>query len=104
MTFDSVYFSPFQVQSDDEDDAPVTKKHLKELNEKVDLLLASSTNSQSSLSEAALQKIVDAFSRAQHDSVASATAAIDASTKACEAATAKVDKLFSDASSLLKSL
>ncbi|KAL7618093.1 hypothetical protein Lser_V15G04599 [Lactuca serriola] len=104
MTFDSVYFSPFQVQSDEEDDAPVTKKHLKELNEKVDLLLASSSNQQSSLSEAALQKIVDAFSRAQHDSVASATAAIDASTKACEAATAKVDKLFSDASSLLKSL
>lgn len=54
MTYDSVYFSPFQVQSDDEDDAPVTKKHLKELNEKVDLLLASSSNSQSSLSEAAL--------------------------------------------------
>ncbi|KAL7619172.1 hypothetical protein Lser_V15G03621 [Lactuca serriola] len=104
MTFDSVYFSPFQVQSDEEDDAPVTKKHLKELNEKVDLLLASSSNQQSSLSEAALHKIVDAFSRAQHDSVASATAAIDASTKACEAATAKVDKLFSDASSLLKSL
>ncbi|KAL7611656.1 hypothetical protein Lser_V15G06890 [Lactuca serriola] len=104
MNFDSVYYSPFQVQSDEEDDAPVTKKHLKELNEKLDLLLASSSNQQSSLSEAALQKIVDAFSRAQHDSVASATAAIDASTKACEAATEKVDKLFSDASILLKSL
>ncbi|KAL7594699.1 hypothetical protein Lser_V15G28968 [Lactuca serriola] len=104
MTFDSVYFSPFQVQSDDDEEAPVTKKHLKELHEKVDLLIASSSNSQSSLSEAALQKIVDAFSRAQHDSVASATAAIVASTKACEAATAKVDKLFSEASSLLKSL
>ncbi|KAL7597501.1 hypothetical protein Lser_V15G22287 [Lactuca serriola] len=104
MTFDSVYYSPFQVQSDDDEDAPVTKKHLKELHEKVDLLIASSSNSQSSLSEAALQKIVDAFSRAQQDSVASATAAIDASTKACEAATEKVDKLFSDASTLLQSL
>ncbi|KAL7582299.1 hypothetical protein Lser_V15G44719 [Lactuca serriola] len=104
MQFDSVYYSPFQVQSDDDEEAPVTKKHLKELHEKVDLLIASSSNSQSSLSEAALQKIVDAFSRAQHDSVASATAAIDASTKACEAATEKVDKLFSDASSRLKSL
>ncbi|KAL7604926.1 hypothetical protein Lser_V15G18168 [Lactuca serriola] len=104
MNFDSVYYSPFQVQSDEEDDAPVTKKHLRDLNEKVDQLLASSSNQQSSLSEAALQKIVDAFSRAQHDSVASATAAIDASTRACEAATEKVDKLFSDASDLLKSL
>ncbi|KAL7586246.1 hypothetical protein Lser_V15G38226 [Lactuca serriola] len=87
MNFDSVYYSPFQVQSDEEDDAPVTKKHLKELHEKVDLLLASSSNQQ-----------------AQHDSVALATAAIDASTRACEAATEKVDKLFSDASVLLKSL
>ncbi|KAL7597884.1 hypothetical protein Lser_V15G24275 [Lactuca serriola] len=104
MQFDSVYFSPFQVQSDNDEEAPVTKKHLKELHEKVDLLIASSSNSQSSLSEAALQKIVDAFSRAQQASVASATAAIDASTKACEAVTEKVDKLFSDASSLLKSL
>ncbi|KAL7592851.1 hypothetical protein Lser_V15G34533 [Lactuca serriola] len=104
MTFDSVYFSPFQVQSNDDEDTPVTKKHLKELHGKVDLLIASSSNSQSSLSEDALQKIVDAFSRAQHDSVASATVAVDASTKACEAATEKVDKLFSDASSLLKSL
>lgn len=104
MNFDSVYYSPFQVQSDEEDDAPVTKKHLRELNEKVDQLLASSSNQQSSLSEAALQKIVDAFSRAQHDSVASATAAIDASTRACEAATEKVDILFNDASVLLQSL
>ena len=101
MNFDSVYYSPFQVQSDEEDDAPVTKKHLHELNEKVDQLLASSSNQQSSLSEAALQRIVDAFSRAQHDSVASATAAIDASTRACEAATEKVNKLFHDATILL---
>ncbi|KAL7590743.1 hypothetical protein Lser_V15G39175 [Lactuca serriola] len=104
MTFDSVYYSPFQVQSDDDDDAPVTQKHLKELHDKVDLLIGSSSTSQSSLSEAAIQKLVDAFSRAQQDFVAAATTAIDASTKACQAATEKVDKLFSDASALLKSL
>ncbi|KAL7582410.1 hypothetical protein Lser_V15G45692 [Lactuca serriola] len=104
LNFDSVYYSPFQVQSDEEDDAPVTKKHLRALNEKVDQLLASSSNQQSSLSEAALQRIVDAFSRAQHDSVASATAAIDASTRACEAATEKVDKLFHDATILMQSM
>ncbi|KAL7603349.1 hypothetical protein Lser_V15G18232 [Lactuca serriola] len=64
MTFDSVYYSPFQVQSDDDDDAPVTKTHLQELHDKIDLLIASSSTSQSSLSEAAVQKIVDAFSKA----------------------------------------
>ncbi|KAL7609583.1 hypothetical protein Lser_V15G13547 [Lactuca serriola] len=104
MTFDSVYYSPFQVQSDDDDDAPVTKRHLQELHDKIDSLIASSSTSQSSLSEAAVQKTVDAFSKAQQASLASATTAIDASTKACQAATKKVDKLFTDASSLLKSL
>ncbi|KAL7598003.1 hypothetical protein Lser_V15G22322 [Lactuca serriola] len=104
MTFDSVYYSPFQVQSDDNDDSPVTKRHLQELHDKIDSLIASSSTSQSSISEAAIQKIVDAFSKAQQASLDSATATIDASTKACQAATEKVDKLFTDASSLLKSL
>ncbi|KAL7586307.1 hypothetical protein Lser_V15G38798 [Lactuca serriola] len=104
MTFDSVYYSPFQVQSDEDDDAPVTKRHLQELHDKIDSLIASSSTSQSSLSEAAVQKIVDTFSKAQQASLDSATTAIDASTKSCQAATEKVDKLFTDASSLLKSL
>ncbi|KAL7615495.1 hypothetical protein Lser_V15G04566 [Lactuca serriola] len=104
MTFDSVYYSPFQVQSDDDDDAPITKKHLKELHNKIDSLIASSSTSQSSISEVSIKKIVDAFSKAHQVSLDSATAAIDASTKACEAATEKVDKLFTDASSLLQSL
>ncbi|KAL7584446.1 hypothetical protein Lser_V15G43419 [Lactuca serriola] len=104
MTFDSVYYSPFQVQSDDDDDAPVTKKHPKEPHEKIDSLIASSSSSQSSISEVAIQRIVDAFTKAHEASVSSATAAIVASTKACEAATEKVEKLFIDASSLLKSL
>ena len=64
MTFDSVYYSPFQIQSDDDDDAPVTKRHLKELHDKIDLLIASSSTSQSSLSKDVVQKIVDAFSKA----------------------------------------
>ncbi|KAL7619307.1 hypothetical protein Lser_V15G04057 [Lactuca serriola] len=104
MTFDSVYYSPFQVQSDDDDDAPVTKKHLKELQAKIDSLITSSSTSQSSIFEAAIQKIVDAFSKAHQVSLDSGTTAIDDSTKACEAVTEKVDKLFTDASSLLQSL
>ncbi|KAL7609467.1 hypothetical protein Lser_V15G13968 [Lactuca serriola] len=104
MTFDSVYYSPFQVQSDDDDDAPVTKKHLKELHEKIDSLMASSSSSQSSISEAAIQRIVDAFTKAHDASVSLATAAIAATTKAYEAATEKVEKLFTDTSSLLMSL
>ncbi|KAL7582391.1 hypothetical protein Lser_V15G42272 [Lactuca serriola] len=105
MTFDSVYYSPYQVQIDDDDDAPVTKKHLKEIHEKIDSLIASSSSSsQSTISEAAIQRIVDAFTKAHEASISSATAAIDASTKACADATEKVEKLFLDTSSLLQSL
>ena len=101
MTFDSVYYSPYQVQSDDDDDAPVTKKHLKELHEKIDSLIASSSSSRSTISEAAIQGLVDSFTKAHEASINSATAAIDASTKACAAATEKVEKLFVDANTLL---
>ncbi|KAL7596140.1 hypothetical protein Lser_V15G31154 [Lactuca serriola] len=105
MTFDSVYYSPYQMQSDDDDDAPVTKKHLKELHEKIESLIASSSSSsQSTILEAAIQGIVDTFTKAHEASINSATAAIDASTKACAAATKKVEKLFDNATSLLQSL
>ncbi|XP_052627090.1 uncharacterized protein LOC128133621 [Lactuca sativa] len=39
LEFDSMYFSPYRVQSDDDDDDPVTKRHLKAVNEKLDQLL-----------------------------------------------------------------
>ncbi|KAL7601420.1 hypothetical protein Lser_V15G24050 [Lactuca serriola] len=82
MTFDSVYYSPYQIHSDDDDDAPVTKKHLKELHEKIDSLIASSSStSQSTISEAAIQVNIDTFTKAHEASISSTTAAIDASTK-----------------------
>ena len=104
MTFDSVYYSPYQVQSDDDDDAPVTKKHIKELHEKIDNLVASSSSSRSHITEAAIQGMVDTFTKAHEASINSATAAIDASTKACVAVTEKVEKLFLDATLFLESL
>ena len=104
MTFDSVYYSPYQVHRDDDDDAPVTKKHIKELHEKIDNLIASSSSSRSHVTEVAIQKMVDDFTNKQEASITSATAAIDASSKACSAATEKVKKLFKDANIFLESL
>ncbi|XP_052625772.1 flocculation protein FLO11-like [Lactuca sativa] len=104
MTFDSVYYSPYQVQSDDDDDAPVTKKHIKELHEKIDNLVASSSSSRSHITEAAIHGMVDTFTKAHEASIKSATAAIDASTKAGAATTEKVEKLFRDATLFLESL
>ncbi|XP_052625758.1 pollen-specific leucine-rich repeat extensin-like protein 2 [Lactuca sativa] len=44
LEFDSTYFSSYRVQSDDDDDEPITKRHLKAVNEKLDQLLSSSSS------------------------------------------------------------
>ena len=36
LEFDSTYFSPYRVQSDDDEYAPLTKRHLKAVIDKLD--------------------------------------------------------------------
>ncbi|XP_052627464.1 flocculation protein FLO11-like [Lactuca sativa] len=116
LEFDSTYFSPYRVQSDEDDDEPVAKHHLKAVNDKLDQLLSSS--SFGAYSEAALKAL---FSSAVQEHSASLSAAVkaieastsqcqqaslavEASTKECKEATAKVDKLVSEAHLFLDSL
>ncbi|KAL7591659.1 pollen-specific leucine-rich repeat extensin-like protein 2 [Lactuca sativa] len=116
VEFDSTYFSPYQVQSDDDDNEPVTKRYLKVVNEKLDQLLSSSSSG--TYSKAALKalfsSVVTEHSATLSDAVKAikastsqcqqASLAIDASTKECKAATAKFDKLVSEAHLFLDSL
>ncbi|KAL7611201.1 hypothetical protein Lser_V15G12498 [Lactuca serriola] len=44
LEFDSTYFSSYRVQSDDDNDEPITMRHLKAVNEKLDQLLSSSSS------------------------------------------------------------
>ncbi|XP_052624904.1 uncharacterized protein LOC128132397 [Lactuca sativa] len=114
--FDSTYFSPYRVQSDDDDDEPVTKRHLKSVNEKLDQLLSSSSSG--AYSEAALKALFSSVVT-EHSATLSAVAkaieastslcqqaslAVEASTKEFKEATAKVDKLVSEAHLFLDSL
>ncbi|XP_023757881.1 flocculation protein FLO11-like [Lactuca sativa] len=116
LEFDSTYFSPYRVQSEDDDDEPVTKSHLKVVNDKLDQLLSSS--SFGAYSDAALKAL---FSSVAAEHSASLTAAakpieastsqcqqasrvVDASTKECKEANAIVDKLVSQAHIFLYSL
>ncbi|KAL7598863.1 hypothetical protein Lser_V15G21253 [Lactuca serriola] len=116
LEFDSTYFSPYRVQSDDDDDAPITKRHLKVVTDKLDQLLSSS--SANPYSEAALKALFSSTVKEHDTSISNATKAIDASTsqcqkaslaveastKYCKEATAKVDKLISEAQIFLDSL
>ncbi|XP_023738707.1 pollen-specific leucine-rich repeat extensin-like protein 2 [Lactuca sativa] len=85
LEFDSTYFSPYQVQNDDDDDEPVTKRHLKVVNEKLDQLLSSSSSG--AYSQAALKALFSSVVT-EHIATLSATAkAIEASTSQCQQAT-----------------
>ncbi|CAI9298485.1 unnamed protein product [Lactuca saligna] len=44
LEFDSTYFNPYRVQSDEDGDEPVTKRHLNAVNDKLDQLLSSSSS------------------------------------------------------------
>ncbi|XP_023732336.1 flocculation protein FLO11-like [Lactuca sativa] len=102
--------------SDEDDDEPVTKRHLKAVHEKLDQLLSSSSSR--AYSEAALKALFSTVFQ-EHSSSLSAAAkaieastsqcqqaslAVEASTKECKEATAKVDKLVSEAHLFLDSL
>ncbi|XP_023764879.2 uncharacterized protein LOC111913403 [Lactuca sativa] len=109
LEFDSTYFSPYCVQSDEDDDEPVTKRHLKAVNDKLDQLLSSSFSG--AYSKAALKDLFSSVVQ-EHNASLSATAkaidastsqfqkaslAVEASTKECKEVTTKVDKLISEA-------
>ncbi|XP_052627167.1 uncharacterized protein LOC128133688 [Lactuca sativa] len=113
---DSTYFSPYRVQSEDDDDEPITKRRLQAVHDKLDQLLSSSSSGapleaalkalfslvvakHSATLSAAAKAIEASSSQCQHASIV-----VDASTKECKEATAKFDKLVSEAHLFLDSL
>ncbi|XP_052625071.1 uncharacterized protein LOC128132503 [Lactuca sativa] len=102
--------------TDDDEDAAITKRHLKAVTEKLDQLLSSSSTG--AYSDAALKALFSSVVK-EHDASLSAAAkaidastsqcqkaslAVEASTKECKEATAKVDKLISKSQLFLDSL
>ncbi|XP_023731482.1 uncharacterized protein LOC111879245 [Lactuca sativa] len=89
LEFDSTYFSPYRVQSDDDEDAPVTKRHLKVVTEKLDQLLSSSSTS--AYSEAALKALFSSVVKDHDASLSAAAKAIKASTSQCQKASSTIE-------------
>nr|KAJ0211645.1 hypothetical protein LSAT_V11C400202070 [Lactuca sativa] len=108
--------SPYRFQSDDDEDAPPTKRHLKAVTDKLDQLLSKS--SADPHSEAALKALFSSAIKEHDTSISNAAKAVDASTSQCqkdslavEASTkyckevpVKVEKLVSEAQIFLDSL
>ena len=89
MEFDSTYFSPYRVQSDEDDDAPVTKHDLKAINDKLGQLLSSSSSG--AYSDATLKALFSSIVQEHNASLTSAAKAIDASTSQCQKASLGVE-------------
>ncbi|KAL7595963.1 hypothetical protein Lser_V15G29771 [Lactuca serriola] len=105
MEYDSIYYSPYHVLSDDDDDAPITKRHLKDVNEKLDRLLASSsTSSNSAYSDTAVKALIETSIQKHDESIQTATKTVDASTLSCKNASAEVGNIIEDANIFLDSL
>ncbi|XP_023750787.1 uncharacterized protein LOC111899139 [Lactuca sativa] len=104
LNFESTYFSPYRVQSDDDEDTPVTKRHLKDLNDKLDTLIAYVSTSSSGYSEANVQGILETVFKRHEASIQNAKDVVDASTKSSQQAVDEVKSLIHDAKIFLESL
>lgn len=93
FSFESFPYSPFTVQQDSDDDALVTQRHLKTLNEKLDSLIASSTSSSSAAySEAIVKEMLETLSKEHAANFAKENKVAEDSAPSCKDATRKVDK------------
>ncbi|KAL7609329.1 hypothetical protein Lser_V15G14496 [Lactuca serriola] len=76
--FDSTYFSPYRVQSDEDEEAPITKRHLKAVTNKLDQLISSSSTD--AYSDAALKALFSSVIHEHNASLSATAKAIDAAT------------------------
>ncbi|XP_023734577.1 uncharacterized protein LOC111882443 [Lactuca sativa] len=81
--YDSTYFSPYRLPTDDDIDTPFTTQHLQEIHEKPDCLLDDSKAYSGVVLKAFLETAIDQYTKA----IEKSTQAVDASTSSCKQAT-----------------
>lgn len=82
--FDTFHYSPFSIQEESDDDAPITQKDLKALNVKLDSILASSTTSSSqAYSEAAVKGMLNTLVKEHVANLPKYNKAVEDSTRSC---------------------
>ncbi|XP_023744183.1 uncharacterized protein PB18E9.04c-like [Lactuca sativa] len=84
--FDSTYYSPYRLPTDEDDDAPITHQHLQTINEKLDKLL----DDNKSYSGVVLKEFLDIALEQYIESIEKSTQAVNDSSSACKKPTADV--------------
>ncbi|XP_023768812.1 uncharacterized protein LOC111917354 [Lactuca sativa] len=97
--YDSTYYSPYPLPSEDDNDAPVTTQQLKDLNAKLDKLIASSATYFNVVMKAFLDTSLQRYT----ESIDKSTKAVNASTSSCKKATIEVADLIRDSKIFLES-
>ncbi|XP_023771707.1 flocculation protein FLO11-like [Lactuca sativa] len=88
--FDSAYFSPYRLPTDEDEEAQVTRQQVQSLDEKLDRFLASSSKYNDVVMKAFLDIVFEQY-----------TGAIDKSTKAVKASTSSCKKATTDVMELV---
>lgn len=81
--YDSTYFSPGRLQSDEDTEAPINRQHLDSIHEKLDKLLADTKAYGGVVLKAFVETAIEQYTKAMDKS----TEAINESTSLCKKAT-----------------
>lgn len=98
--FDSTYYNPYRIPSDEDEVTPTTKQQIDIVDEKLDALL----DNQKKYNDVLLKAFLDTALQQYHESIDKSTAAIDDSTSLCKRATSEVKELIQDSKVFLESL
>ncbi|XP_023747966.1 flocculation protein FLO11-like [Lactuca sativa] len=97
--YDSTYFSPYRLPTDEDDDAPITSQHLQSIHEKLDKLLDDSK----SYSGVVIKAFLDTAQQ-YTGSIDKSTKAVNESTSSCQKASADVADIVHTPQIFLESL
>ncbi|KAL7611673.1 hypothetical protein Lser_V15G06133 [Lactuca serriola] len=98
--FDSTYYSPYHLPTDQDDDAPITRQHLQTINEKLDKLL----DDNKSYSGVVLKSFLDTALEQYTESIEKSTQVVNDPSSACKKATADVVDVVHTTQIFLESL
>ncbi|KAL7591142.1 hypothetical protein Lser_V15G35008 [Lactuca serriola] len=100
IEFDSNYYSPYRIPTNEEEDAPVTRQQVQSLDEKLDQLLASTRT----YNDVVLKAFLDTTFEQYTEAIDKSTKVVEASTSSCQKATTDVAKLIYSSQIFLESL
>ncbi|CAI9294329.1 unnamed protein product [Lactuca saligna] len=101
--FAGLTYSPFNIRTESDDEAPVMGRKLKAIHKRLDLLLqASKASSNDDYSQATIKSLLETLTKEHSTNLEKMNKAVDASTSVCNNMTEKANEVISSLGSTLK--